>query len=108
MADPLARPLNYGIIDDINFPKELTRYSSIAGRLWVLVTIADSEQANVETRAGKEFAVECFRKICAIRSRNPIRPMGEQLNAFFEKFADLDPKYFDIPAQVARTKIKNP
>jgi hypothetical protein len=31
--------------------------------------------------------------------------MLEQVVAFFDKFADLDPKYFAVQAQLVRTKL---
>ena len=31
--------------------------------------------------------------------------MLEQVDAFFDRFADVDPKYFEVPAQVVRAKL---
>lgn len=94
-----------GIIDDLNFPNGFTRYLNLPGRLWVLITVGDEQRSSVQARNGAEFAVRCFRQICAIRSRNPLRSMLQQLNAFFDRFADLDPKYFAASARAVRQQI---
>lgn len=102
--DLWPQPLNQGIIDNVTFPNRYTRYLSMHGRLWVLITVGDSERNSVKARAGEEFDVQCFRGICAIQSHKPDRPMLEQLNAFFDRFADLDPEYFAAPARAVRAK----
>jgi hypothetical protein len=97
-----------GIIDDLNFPNAFTRYLSMQGRLFVLVTVGDGEGALVEERAGPNFAVQCYRRICAIQSRHPRRPMLEQLNSFFDQFAVVDPKFFAASARAVRAKSIDP
>jgi 4-amino-4-deoxy-L-arabinose transferase-like glycosyltransferase len=94
-----------GIIDDANFPHIFSQYLDLHGRLWVLMTVADAEQPAVQERSGDGFEVRCFRKICVIRSRHAERPMLEQLGAFFDRFADLDPSYFAASARAVREKI---
>lgn len=103
--DLWPQPLNQGMIDNVTFLNQYTRYLRVHGRLWVLMTVGDSERASIKARAGEAFDVRCFRRICAIQSRKPDRPMVEQLNAFFDKFADLDPKSFAAPARAVRSKI---
>jgi hypothetical protein len=78
-------------IETTNFPKGFTYYLDRTGRLWVLITVADDEVAAVQDRAGSDFDVQCFRRICAIHWHGGERPMLEQVVAFFDKFADLDP-----------------
>ena len=92
------------IIDDLNFPNGFKSYLKHQGRLWILMTVGDDEQSSVQNRADANFAVQCFRKICAIESRNPDHPMLEQLSAFFDRFADLDPKYFDKSSRAVRAE----
>ncbi|MGH6824222.1 glycosyltransferase family 39 protein [Methyloceanibacter sp.] len=93
------------IIDDLNFPTAFPKYLDRQGRLWVLITVADDQIAAVQDRAGTEFDVRCFRQICAIHSRGPQRPMLEQLGAFFDRFAVLDPKYFAASARAVRAQL---
>jgi 4-amino-4-deoxy-L-arabinose transferase-like glycosyltransferase len=95
-----------GLIDNPNFPNQLTRYLDVRGRLFVLITVGDGERTLLEERAGPDFAVQCYRRICAIQSRHPRRPMLEQLNAFFDRFAVLDPKYFAASARAVRAEVK--
>ena len=103
--DLWPQPLTQGMIDNATFLNQYTRYLDAHGRLWVLMTVGDSERASVQARAGEEFDVRCFRGICAIQSRKPDRPMLEQLTAFFDRFADLDAKSFAAPARAVRAKI---
>jgi hypothetical protein len=103
--DLWPQPLNQGMIDNVTFLNQYTRYLGVHGRLWVLMTVGDSERTAVQARAGEAFEVRCFRRICAIQSRKPDRPMVEQLNAFFDRFADLDPKSFAVPAGAVRAKV---
>lgn len=100
--DLWPRPLNQGMIDNVTFLNQYKHYLRVHGRLWVLMTVGDSERASVKARAGEAFDVRCFRRICAIQSRKPDHPMVEQLNAFFDEFADLDPKSFAASARAVR------
>jgi hypothetical protein len=61
--------------------------------------------AAVQDRAGADFDVQCFRRICAIHWRGSQRPMLQQVGAFFDSFADLDPNYFAAPAQLVRAQL---
>jgi hypothetical protein len=90
------------IIDDLNFPIVFTQYLNQTGRLWILITVADKEAAAVKDRAGSDFDVQCFQHICAIHWRGGERPMVEQVVAFFDRFADVDPHYFAAPARAVR------
>ena len=97
-------PPTRGFIDDLYFPKELRRYLDLHGRLWVLATVGDEQQSSVQSRADVEFAVQCFRRICAIEYRDAERLMLEQLRAFFDRFTDIDPKSFAAPARAVRSE----
>ena len=99
------KPPVKAIIDDLNFPKEFTNYLDIRGRLWVLITVADAEQPMFRERSGANFAVQCFRQICVVQSLCPERPMLDQMGAFFDQFADIDPKYFAASARAVRQKV---
>ena len=55
---------------DQGFPQGFKRHLDKTGRLWVLVTVADNERVSVQKRGDADFAVQCFRRICAIESRN--------------------------------------
>jgi hypothetical protein len=94
------------IIDNLNFPFGVKHHMKHQGRLWVLMTIGENENAAVEGRTGADFAVQCFHRICAMESRNPDRPMIEQLNAFFDRFASLDPENFDKSARAVRAEFE--
>jgi 4-amino-4-deoxy-L-arabinose transferase-like glycosyltransferase len=87
---------------DQGFPQQFKRYLDRKGRLWVLVTMTDRERASVEAREDSEFAVQCFRGICAIESRTPDRSILEQLSAFFAHYADLDAEFFKPSAKAVR------
>jgi hypothetical protein len=92
-------------IEHQEFPRAFTQYLDRTGRLWVLITLSDKQAAEVQERAGADFDVQCFRLICAIHWSGEERPMLEQLDAFFSKFSDVDPKYFEVPAQAVRAKL---
>jgi hypothetical protein len=92
-------------IESTNFPKVFPRYLQQTGRLWILITVADNQVAAVKDRAGPDFEIQCFRRICAIHWRGGERPMLEQVVAFFDRFADLDPEYFAAPARVVRAAL---
>jgi len=92
-------------IETTNFPKVFTHYLDQTGRLWVLITVADDQVAAMRDRAVSDFDVQCFRRICAIHWRGSEQPMLEQLVAFFDRFAVLDPQYFAVPSQLVRDKL---
>ena len=92
-------------IEAEQFPKVFTKYLDRTGRLWVLITLSDKQAAAVQERAGADFEVQCFRRICAIHWHGEERPMLEQLAAFFDKFSDVDSKYFEVPAQAVRARL---
>ena len=94
------------IVDDLNFPFGFKNYLKKQGRLWVLMTVGQDEQSSVEKRGGADFAVQCFHRICAIESLNPYRPMRQQLTAFFDRYTDLDPKYFEKSARAVRAEVE--
>lgn len=96
------KPPVKAIIDDLNFPQGFKRFLDTHGRLWVIITVSDAEQRKVQERSGSDFAVQCFRRICVIQSRRPEHPMLEQMSAFFDRFADLDPKYFAASARAVQ------
>ena len=99
------KPPTRGIIDDRDFPKQFTKFLQ-AKRLWVLMTVDDREQTAVRGRANSAFAVQCFRMICVISSQDAERPMLEQMDAFFARFADMSAKSFDIPERAVRAEIE--
>lgn len=99
------KPPTRGIIDDRDFPKQFTKFLQ-AKRLWVLMTVDDREQTAVRGRADSAFAVQCFRMICVISSQDAERPMLEQMDAFFARFADMSAKSFDIPERAVRAEIE--
>jgi hypothetical protein len=101
----LSPPPAVTTIETTNFPKAFTHYLDRTGRLWILITVADKEVAAVKDRGGSDFDVQCFRRICAIHWRGGERPMLEQIVAFFDRFADLDPKYFEAPARAVRAAL---
>jgi Dolichyl-phosphate-mannose-protein mannosyltransferase len=103
--DVWPRPSVKGLIDDQNFPNALASYTKMHGRLWVIVTVGDAEQPSMQGRGGAQFDVRCFRRICAIRSLMSERPMLDQLRAFFDRFADVDPKYFEASARAVRSSV---
>jgi 4-amino-4-deoxy-L-arabinose transferase-like glycosyltransferase len=92
-------------IETTNFPNVFTHYLDQTGRLWILITVTDDQVAAVKDRAGADFDVQCFRRICAIHWRGSQRPMLQQVVAFFDRFTDLDPNYFAAPAQPVRAKL---
>jgi hypothetical protein len=98
-------PPTVATIEAKEFPRAFTQYLDRTGRLWVLITLSDKQAAAVQEHAGAGFEVHCFRRICAIHWSGEERPMLEQLNAFFDKFSDVDPKYFNVPAQAVRAKL---
>jgi hypothetical protein len=93
------------IVDDLNFPFGFKNYLKKQGRLWVLITVRQDEQSSVEKRGGDDFAVKCFQQICVIKSHDPDRPMRQQLTAFFDRYTDLDPKYFEKSARAVRAEV---
>jgi hypothetical protein len=93
------------MIEDLNFPSGFANYLDRQGALWVLIVVAGEEIGAVQDRAGAEFDVQCFQGVCAIHSRDPQRPMLEQLGAFFDRFADLDPNYFATSARAVRARL---
>jgi Dolichyl-phosphate-mannose-protein mannosyltransferase len=95
----------HGIVDDQTFPRRLVRYLDQQGRLWVIIVVSDQQQPALQERNSDDFGVKCFRQICVIQSRHAERPMLEQLGAFFDRFADLDPNYFAASARAVRTRL---
>ncbi len=91
-----------GIIDNLNFPRNIADYVDRHGRLWVIAVVSDKEQLTFLERSGDAFDVHCFRQICAIASRGRDQLMIEQLGAFFDRFADIDPQYFAAAARAVR------
>ncbi len=101
----LSRTPARAMIEDLNFPAAFTNYLDRQGSLWVLIAVADDEIGAAQDRAGPDFYVQCFQRICAIHWRGGERPMLEQLGAFFDRFSDLDPNYFAAPARAVRAAL---
>jgi hypothetical protein len=88
------------IIDQYNFPAFIKTEGKRSGRLWILLTVGQQEQSDLQQSQVLGFDIRCHSQICLLTEQtDPPRQVGEQAAHFFSAFERFNPEDFRSAAR---------
>lgn len=92
--------LRKSIIDQYNFPAFIKTEGKQSGRLWILLTVGQQEQSELQRSQDSGFDIRCHPQICLLTEQtNSPRRIAEQAEHFFSAFERFNPEGFRSAAR---------